>query len=249
MNPITLKIDNVSLIIPGLDKPILSHIHYEVAKGDFIIILGSNGSGKSSLLKLLDRRYKPTAGNILLDDVFIEKVPVKSFHRKVITLTQDYHESLFSTLTVFENCLLAKQRQKTELFSLPKKEEKHFFMDYLQEFNPNLPQKMDQIVDNLSGGEKQALALALSVLTPPEILLLDEHTSALDPKSAGTLMALTQRVIEKHHITCLLTTHDLDIALQYGNKILSLRHGEVYQTIDETKKKALNQQDLLAACY
>jgi putative ABC transport system ATP-binding protein len=105
------------------------------------------------------------------------------------------------------------------------------------------------VVDRLSGGERQALTLALSVLYPPSILLMDEHTSALDPKAAQQLMMLTQRVVTEHRITCLLTTHDLDIALEYGNRILALRQGEVFHSIENDKKTGLSQQDLLAVCY
>lgn len=249
MNLDSLNIKNVSLTFPKLENPILSNISYQVNKGDFVIILGSNGSGKSSLMKLIDRRYQPTSGNIYLDDRLIEKISVAEFSKKVITLTQNCHDSLFTSLTVLENYLLVKQRHESKLFSIRHKHEREFFSEYLLEFNPNLPKKLDQVVEKLSGGEKQALALALSVLYPPEILLLDEHTSALDPKSAQQLMALTQRVVSQHHITCMLTTHDLDIAMQYGNRILALKHGEIYQTIDYDQKAKTSQQELLSACY
>lgn len=244
-----LNIQNISLVMPNLEKPILSNINYQVNANDFVIILGSNGSGKSSLLKLLDRRYTATSGHILLQKKLLKKITAKEFSRRVITLTQNSHESLFGSLTVLENYLLTKQRHDKTLFSFRHKKERAFFAEYLREFNPNLPQKLDQIVDILSGGEKQALALALSVLHPPEILLLDEHTSALDPKSAEQLMILTQRIITQHHMTCLLTTHDLDIAMQYGNRILALRHGEVHQAIDFDQKQKISQQELLSACY
>lgn len=249
MKTALLSIENVSLKLSGIEKPILSHINYQIHQGDFIIILGSNGSGKSSLLKLLDRRYQSTSGNILLHNKPLAALSSKEFSHKIITLTQNTHDSLFSSLTVFENYLLVKQRHQSRFFSFRHKKDRDYFAGYLQDFNPNLPHKLDQIVDKLSGGEKQALALALSVLYPPEILLLDEHTSALDPKSAHNLMAITQRVVKKHQITCLLTTHDLDIAMQFGNRILALRQGEIFQKIDLDKKIHLTQQDLLAACY
>lgn len=244
-----LYIKQVSLKLPKLDNPILSAINYTVNKNDFIIVLGSNGSGKSSLLKLIDRRYTPTAGKIFLDHKLINEYSDAEFSKRVITLTQNPHDSLFTSLTVLENYLLVKQRNEPKLFSIRSKQEREFFSDYLQEFNPKLSLKLDQIVENLSGGEKQALALALGVLYPPEILLLDEHTSALDPKSAEQLMALTNRVVLQHHITCLLTTHDLDIAMQYGNRILALRHGEICKMYDAENKQQVSQQELLAVCY
>lgn len=249
MNKILLEINNISLELSGLEKPILSNLNYQINANDFIIILGSNGSGKSSLLKLLDKRYQATRGSITLNQQVLDKIPAHEFSRKVITLTQNSHESLFGSLTVLENYLIFKQRHQPKLFSFSNKKDREFFSIYIQDFNPNLPNKLDQLVDKLSGGEKQALALALSVLYPPEILLLDEHTSALDPKSAERLMALTQRVVSDNKITCILTTHDLDIAMQYGNRILALRQGQIHQTIDYDKKKILNQMELLNACY
>lgn len=230
MKNLILSLDNISLNLPGVEKPILSNINYKITEGDFIVILGSNGSGKSSLLKCIDQRYQPTSGKISF---------IKS-KMKITTLGQNCHESLFPTLTILENYYL---------FSSGKKTDKEFFINYLNEFNPNLSIKLDQLVQTLSGGEKQALALALSVLYPPDILLLDEHTSALDPKSAQTLMEITHRAIQQHNITCMLTTHDLDIASQYGNRILALRNGRMFQVIEHEDKKVLDQNKLLAACY
>lgn len=244
-----LNIQNVCLQASGIDKPILSGINYQVGKGDFIIILGSNGSGKSSLLKLIDQRYQPTSGVIFLNDRPLARYSAAELSQTVITLTQNTNESLFGSLTLLENYLLVKQRHEAKLFSFANKNEREFFANYLLEFNVNLASKLDQLVDRLSGGEKQALALALSVLYPPKILLLDEHTSALDPKSGQDLMALTHKIVSEHHITCMLTTHDLDIALTYGNRILALRHGEVYKVIESEEKKTLTQKDLLEVCY
>lgn len=244
---ITLK--NVVFKVPTLEKAILSNVTYQVNKGDFIVILGSNGSGKSSLLKLLDRHYHPTSGKILLNGKSLDSLSVAEFSKRVITLTQNTHESLFGSLTVLENYLIVKQRFDARLFHFSEKKDRQYLTSYLMKFNPNLADKMNQVVDKLSGGEKQALALALSVYHPPDVLLLDEHTSALDPKSAKQLMALTNAIVTEHHMTCILTTHDLDIAMQYGNRILALRQGEIYQTFEMPDKKKATQQSLLLACY
>jgi putative ABC transport system ATP-binding protein len=249
MNNALIQIQQVSLKIDSLEKPILDNINYDIARGDVVVLLGSNGSGKSSLLKLIDRRYEPTKGQILLEKKSLNTIPNKIFRKEIITLTQNSDESLFPSLTVLENYLLVKQHHEPRLFALHARNEHHFLADYLASFNPNLPNKLNQITAKLSGGEKQALVLALAVLYPPKILLLDEHTSALDPNSAQQLMSLTQNIIQQHKITCILTTHDLDIAQQYGNRILALQHGKIFQQIDISVKSALDKNALLAACY
>lgn len=238
-----LDIQNVSLAIATVDKPILSEINYQIYQSDFVIILGSNGSGKSSLLKLIDRRYQATTGQILLEEKLLSSYSENKFCKRVKTLTQNLHDSLFASLTVFENYLLIKNKIGSQ------KKEREFFKNYLLPFNPNLALKLDQQVDKLSGGEKQALALALTVLNPPDILLLDEHTSALDPKSAKDLMSLTQKIVQEFQITCVMTTHDLEIAEQYGNRLVALQHGKIYQQIESREKVKLNQDSLLAVCY
>jgi putative tryptophan/tyrosine transport system ATP-binding protein len=239
-----LELKDVALKIPGLEKPILNDINYQVTSGDFVVILGSNGSGKSSLLKLIDGTYQHSAGTILLDNKTLKNFSQTQLAEKVVTLTQDYNKSLFCTLTVLENCLLAQEKNKQK-----NKKDVNFFTEYLARFNPNLPKKFKVLTTELSGGEKQALALALSVLHPPEILLLDEHTSALDPQAADTLMHITTEVVRDKKITCLMTTHDLDIALQYGNRVLVLQQGEVLHKFESAEKAKLTHQILRETCY
>jgi putative ABC transport system ATP-binding protein len=244
-----LKIENVSLCFPRQEKPILSGISYLVNQGDFIIILGSNGSGKSSLLKLISQRYQPSIGTIYFENKSLKNYSVKQFSRHIKTLTQNCHESLFTSLTVLENYLLVKQQYEPHLFATQDKREREFFANYLLQFNPNLAAKLDCCVDFLSGGEKQTLALALTVLYPPRILLLDEHTSALDPKTAESIMLLTKEIVQRYQITCLLTTHDLSQAKDYGSRVLALKNGTIHQAFEYDTKRALSKTQLLAACY
>jgi putative ABC transport system ATP-binding protein len=249
MNPPLLEFKKTSLKLKGASQSILSSISYGVNENDFVIILGSNGSGKSSLLKLIDKRYQASSGEIWINGQALEKYASKTFHRSVKTLTQNCPESLFEGLTVLENYLLVKQQEDSKLFVISTKKEREYFGEYVKAFNANLPSKLDQIVDQLSGGEKQALALALTILYPPRILLLDEHTSALDPKSAGNIMALTKKMVQKYKITCLLTTHNLSEAAQYGNRILVLKEGKIHKTIESAEKENLREAELLTMCY
>ena len=244
-----IEIRNISLHIPGVDREILSNIHYDVFPSDFIILLGSNGSGKSSLLKLLDKRYRASTGSITIGGNNINNIPANHLSSTIKTLTQNSHDSLFSSLTLLENYLLVKQHHEPALLTLREKSERDFLVTYLEKFNPNLSAKLDQSVETLSGGEKQALALALIVLYPPKLLLLDEHTSALDPKTAEQLIQLTNEIIHKNHITCILATHDLKIAEQYGNRIVALKNGEMHLQIEANEKTNLSHQHLLEVCY
>jgi putative ABC transport system ATP-binding protein len=249
MTSVLIDIKNISLNFSTVERSVLADINYQVHAGDFIVVLGSNGSGKSSLLKLLNKHYQPTTGTIAVDGNLLNSYSDQKLSRQIKTLTQNCHESLFSSLTVLENYLLVKQCYDKALFAIRQNEERDFFANYLLKFNANLSTRLDQMVEQLSGGEKQALALALTVLYPPRILLLDEHTSALDPLSAQRLMQLTYQIVEEYGMTCLLTTHDLTIAEKYGNRILALRNGEIHHQMERNEVIELNQKALLAACY
>lgn len=239
-----LQIKNIQLQIAGVEKPILKEINYEVQAGDFVVILGSNGSGKSSLLKVIAGHLKATQGSILLDGKNSNAYSKKEYSAFVKTVTQNCDESLFTSLTVFENYRLMEGSKLTSISAA-----RHFLEQYLAPFNINLSVKLDQVVSELSGGEKQALVLAFVFLHPPKLLLLDEHTSALDPKIGTELMELTQTLLKKHQITCMLTTHDLKTACEYGNRILVLKAGMIISTIEKDKQTALDEAFLLKTCY
>ncbi len=250
MKNVLLSIKNTSFFVPGNENPILNKINYEVFAGDFVIILGSNGSGKSTLLKLIDKRNPAKNGSLFLDGQDINKYSAKDYSQKVKTLSQNSNDSLFPSLTLFENYLLAQNKKNI----IPKKgclhkSEREFLKNYLYPFNAKLCLKLDQIVDDLSGGEKQTFILALTILNPPLLLLLDEHTSALDPKTAEQNMQLTKEMVEKNKITCLLTTHNLGIAQQYGNRILAIRNGEIMTCIESMEKEEFTDKQMYQMFY
>lgn len=245
-----LDLQNVCLSFPGLANPVLHNISYTINAGDCTILLGSNGSGKSSLLKVIDRRYQATEGKVIIAGKENHNYAHRAFCQRVVTLTQNCLDSLFAPLTAIENCVLAQQRYVTSLFKLGiRHDERDFFAGYLERFNTNLPNKLTVSVSALSGGEQQALALALSVLHKPQILLLDEHTSALDPQTAARLIDITAKVMREHQITCLLSTHNLEIALNYGTRILALHNGKVLQKIECEEKQNITKKELLKLCY
>lgn len=235
-----LSIDNVTIKFPESNYPALNGFSYDISRGDFVILLGSNGSGKSTLLKLLHREHVADSGKITFMSTHIHSYNNEEYSQHVAVLTQNCSDSLFTSLTVYENYLLAANNNKTD---------RQFFIDYISNYNVNLTSKLNVIVANLSGGEKQALALALRFLNPPSLLLLDEHTSALDPKTSKQIMELTKTMIKKHNITCILTTHNLDIAMQYGNRILVLTEGKVKLCINQDHKHQLTKEEIISSCF
>lgn len=237
-----LTVNQVSLRVPLVEKDILQRIQYHVQAGDFIIVLGGNGSGKSSLLKLIDRRYTPTSGSLSFRDQLIQEIPLVAYYRSVKTLTQSSSESLFMSLTVLENYHLFSAANKT-------KQATSHVANYLADYNAQLATKLHQPVSCLSGGEKQALLLALIMVNPPDLLLLDEHTAALDPASADNIMRLTQQMVTKYRVTCLLTTHDLAIAANFGNRLLALKEGKLYRTLESVEKARCTASELRTLCY
>ncbi len=240
-----LQLQNIQVKFPNTNKCSLQKINFTVEKNDFVIVLGSNGSGKSTLLKLLYKQYRANIGDIHFLNQPISSYSEKKFNQQIAILTQDCNESLFASLSVYENFLLVKKFKAINTNHLSDRE---FLKDYLYEFNCNLSNKLDMTINVLSGGEKQALALAFCLLRPPTLLLLDEHTSALDPKTSDQIMELTQQKVIEHQITCLLTTHNLNIAMQYGNRILALRDGQIYKDIFP-QQKALITKDMLMNMY
>jgi len=225
------------------DCQVLRNISYTINKGDFVILLGSNGSGKSSLLKLLSRQYIESSGKISFANRNFSDFSARELAQHVRILTQNCSDSLFPSLTVYENYIMVKKSKMIHCIS-----EKKFLQKYLQDYSPNLSKKCDFMVHQLSGGEKQALALALCLLNPPSLLLLDEHTSALDPKTSEQIMLLTQEKTNEYQITCVLTTHNLDIAMKYGNRILALKDGQILKMVEEEKKQ-FSKTELVNAIY
>lgn len=232
-----LTMQNLNLKIND-EKPILKNINYQIKRGDFVILLGNNGSGKTSLLKLIQRQYVPSSGSIYLENKKIESYSESEYAKKIGILTQNCLESLFPSLTIFENYLLMQPNAKYK--------NRESLRNYLKSFNPTIAENLDASLHGLSGGQKQALSLAYCLLNSPELVLLDEHTSALDPKTNAHIMALTAKTLLQKKITCILTTHDLDIALNYGNRILILQDGKIHQTYEKNVNCHITKEILMA---
>lgn len=246
---VLLSISNISLAAKDTNKIILSDISYQVCSGDFVIILGGNGSGKSSLLKTLTQTYKQSDGSISFEDKRLCDLSSKQRARDIAIVAQDSNDSLFHGFTVIENCLMYDSINKNNYFKISQTQERLYYKNYLLPFSVDLANNLDTNIERLSGGQRQTLVLALCLQHNPKLLLLDEHTSALDPKAAQVVMTKTYETVVAKKITCIMTTHDLDEALLYGNRLIALKNGKIIFVAEKNQKQILTKKDLMAYCY
>ncbi|NRA74069.1 MAG: ATP-binding cassette domain-containing protein [Rickettsiales bacterium] len=246
-----LTVKNLSLKSVDNKRHILQDVEFDVKLGDFIIILGANGSGKSSLIKVVNKTYRSFTGeiNFGFEEHNIKKISNKKYSEYVATITQDINANLFLKLSVLENCILYASKCRKASFFLKELNARNEYKNYLKKYNIKLASKLDTQVIQLSGGEKQSLILALTFLYMPVVLLLDEHTSALDPIAGEKLMQFTADKVREEKATCIMATHRLDHALKYGNKIIALKDGKIILYAGQDKKSKLSKEDLAKLYY
>lgn len=233
-----LELQNVSY------HNILHDINLQVKEKDFLIVLGHNGSGKSTLFNLVHQHLQPTYGEIYFSQKPYRSYRFSDYHQQVILMRQHAMDHLCLQMTIFEHVKLFSMRCKD-----PKAQrltsDARALNDYLVKFCKKFPDKLHLPVMNLSGGEQQMLVLALNLLRKPKMLLLDEHTAALDPKTCDEIMQITASVIEEFAVTCVLITHNLEVAKQYGNRLAVMQGGCVSHQFDRTQKQQLMQGNCL----
>lgn len=235
-----LEINNISF--SRYEQEILHSLFLKVDPGEFVVLVGPNGSGKSTLAKVINGVVRPNSGEVLIGDKNIVDWPIYKRAALVSTLTQDLHHSTFSELSVAMNMDLALKRSDD-------KKSREQLISYVNSFNKSLGDRLDVKAGHLSGGQRQALALAMCFAHRPEILILDEHTSALDPKAAHSLMALTNAHIKKEKLTTIMITHSLEHALLYGSRIIAMNEGRVNLDLSGEAKAALTKNDLIEKAY
>lgn len=200
----------------------------KVEKGGFAAVVGSNGSGKTSMLNIICGSIRPEAGQVLMGGKNITKEKEYKRNAKIGRVYQNPSMGTCPSMTILENMSLADNKGK--LYGLGRGTDKSrigYYREQLRQLNLGLEDRMDAKVGALSGGQRQAMALLMSTMTPIEFLILDEHTAALDPKTAEMIMELTDRIVREKELTTIMVTHNLRYAIEYGNRLLMMHQGEV----------------------
>ena len=228
-------------------KTALSGLSLHLDAGDFVTIIGSNGAGKSTLFGAIAGGFYVDEGAVLLDGEDITFLPEHKRSRFIGRLFQDPLKGTAPGMTIEENLALAYLRtaKGASSFSRISKKDKELFRERLALLNMGLEDRMKQPVGLLSGGQRQALTLLMSTLVTPKLLLLDEHTAALDPGTAEKVLELTKSIVEKEQITCMMITHNMRQALELGNRTLMMADGRIVLDVGGDERKAMTVEDLL----
>ena len=228
------------------EKNILKNINLKINDGDFITLLGTNGAGKSTLLNIINGSIFPTSGKIILKERDLTNLSEVKRAKYIAQVFQDPKMGTAPRMTVAENLLLATKRGQQRGLHLRGLDQ------HLEEFKrataqlPNgLNARLNTFVGYLSGGQRQTLSFLMATIKKPELLLLDEHTAALDPNTSRQLLELTNKVVKKEHLTCIMITHQLKDAIKYGNRTIILNSGKIVLDVNGQDKKTLTEEDIL----
>ena len=227
-------------------KTALNGLSLTLNDGDFVTVIGGNGAGKSTMLNAIAGVFPVNSGSILIDGQDVTKLPE---HKRAALLGRVFQDPMMGTapsMWIEENLALAARRgQRRGLSWGVTKEEKEQYRELLGGLGLGLESRLTTKVSTLSGGQRQALTLLMATLKRPKLLLLDEHTAALDPKTAAKVMELTDRIVREGQLTTLMITHNMRDAIQYGNRLIMLHDGHVILDIAGEEKKKLTVPDLL----
>lgn len=228
------------------EKKALCGISLHLNPGDFVTIIGGNGAGKSTMLNMIAGVYPIDSGKIEIDGVNISREPEYKRAKYIGRVFQDPMQGTAAGMEIQENLALALRRgQKRGLSWGIKANEKDFYRESLTKLGLGLQTRMTSKVGLLSGGQRQALTLLMATLEKPKLLLLDEHTAALDPKTAKKVLELTDEIIKERELTALMVTHNMKDAIQYGNRLIMMHEGRIIYDVAGEEKKNLQVEDLL----
>ena len=235
-----LKLENINITFnknTANERKALQHIDLDVADGDFVTVIGSNGAGKSTLMNVISGSYEADTGKIFLDGKNITHLKEHQRARTIGTAPN---------MTIEENLGLAYSRGKRRSLTIGiRKKDVSVFRERLKELDLGLEDRMKMPVGLLSGGQRQALTLLMATIVTPKLLLLDEHTAALDPKTAEKVMRITEKIVKENALTTLMITHNISNAIEYGNKTIVMSQGKLLLTIEGEQRANMTVEKLM----
>lgn len=244
-----LKLEHVSKTFNAgtvNEKKVLDDINLELNEGDFVTIIGGNGAGKSTLLNLISGLHPLDCGTIILDQENISLQTEYQRAKKIGRLFQDPMLGTAGDMQIIENLALAKRRgQHRGLAWGVDKKEKEEYYQLVKTLGLGLEDRLTSKVGLLSGGQRQALTLLMATLQKPKLLLLDEHTAALDPATSSKVLTLTKDIIAKQNLTALMVTHNMKDAIEVGNRLIMMYNGHIIYDVKGQEKQQLTVEDLL----
>lgn len=229
------------------EKTALRDMSLTLKDGEFVTVLGSNGAGKSTLFNAISGAFLPDSGRVVLDGMDMTEWPDYKRSKYIGQMFQDPMRGTAPNMTIEENLALAYLRANGRMspFSVVTKADRERFREQLSRLGLGLETRMSQPVGLLSGGQRQALTLLMATVVTPKLLLLDEHTAALDPATAEKVLALTEEIVAKDHITCMIITHNMQSALEHGSRTIMMDRGGIILDVAGQERAALGVADLL----
>ncbi|TFD62281.1 ABC transporter ATP-binding protein [Cryobacterium sp. Hh7] len=245
-----LLIQNITkTFFPGTvnERVALNDVSLQLNTGDFVTVIGSNGAGKSTLLNMISGKLPIDSGDLSIDGSSVKRMPDYARAAHVGRVFQDPMAGTAPDLSIEQNLALALRRgQRRGLAWGVTHKRRAFFREELLSLELGLENRLKARVGLLSGGQRQALSLLMASFTQPRILLLDEHTAALDPQRAELVTTLTESIVAKHHLTTLMVTHNMEQALRLGNRLIMMHEGQIILDVDAERKATMTVPDLLA---
>ncbi len=243
-----IRLENINMIF-GEGTPdrnhVLKDLDLRINQGDFITIIGSNGAGKTTLFNVISGNQRPVTGTVRINDVDVTSHPEYRRAKYIGRIFQDPLLGTAGNMTIVDNMLVAGSKGFKSLKISMNKAKREYFREQLTRLDMELENRLNDNVGMLSGGQRQALTLLMMSLSRPELVLLDEHTAALDPRNASKVLDLTNRFIDEYGFTVMMITHNMQQAIDYGNRLLMMDEGRIILDINGEEKKQLTVDTLV----
>ena len=229
------------------EKTALNHLSLHLNEGDFVTVIGGNGAGKSTMLNAVAGVWPVDTGKIMIDGTDVTRLGEHQRAKYIGRVFQDPMTGTAATMQIEENLALAARRGKPRTLRVGiTKKEREEYRELLKTLDLGLEDRLTAKVGLLSGGQRQALTLLMATMTQPKLLLLDEHTAALDPKTALKVLTLSAKLVAEHNLTTLMITHNMKDAIKYGNRLIMMHEGHIIYDVSGEEKKKLKVADLLS---